>query len=74
MRHCEHSFLRLTEEWRHVTDAGRGQPADIWSVHRAVSGFSSTDLDVTQHGQRQGGGVGSFTFTCKGCKMVELGS
>ena len=29
-------------------------PADIWSVHRAVAGFSLTALDVTQLGQRQG--------------------
>ena len=34
-------------------------------MHRAVARFSLTDLDVTQLGQRQGGGVGSFTFTCK---------
>ena len=39
-------------------------------MHRAVAGFSSTALDVTQLGQRQGGG--SFTFTCKGCKRVEF--
>ena len=38
-------------------------------MHRAVAGFSSTALDVTQLGQRQGG---SFTFTCKGCKRVEF--
>ena len=49
----------------------RGWPADIWSVHRAVAGFSSTALDVTQLGQIRGGG-GSFTFTCKGCKRVEF--
>ena len=30
------------------------EPADIWSVHRAVAGFSLTALDVTQLGQRQG--------------------
>ena len=40
-------------------------------MHRAVAGFSSTALDVTQLGQIQGGG-GSFTFTCKGCKRVEF--
>ena len=39
-------------------------------MHRVVAGFSSTALDVTQLGQRQGGG--SFTFTCKGCKRVEF--
>ena len=39
-------------------------------MHRAVAGFSSTALDVTQLGQIQGGG--SFTFTCKGCKRVEF--
>ena len=39
-------------------------------MHRAVAGFSSTALDVTQLGQRQGGG--SFTFTCKGCKRGEF--
>ena len=38
-------------------------------MHRAVAGFSSTALDVTQLGQRQGG---SFTFTCKRCKRVEF--
>ena len=32
----------------------------ILHVHRAVAGFSSTALDVTQHGQRQGGGVASL--------------
>ena len=26
----------------------------VWSVHRAVAGFSLTALDVTQLGQRQG--------------------
>ena len=41
----------------------------MWSVHRAVAGFSTTALDVTQLGQRQGG---SFTFTCKGCRNVEF--
>ena len=40
-------------------------------MHCAVAGFSSTALDVTQLGQKQGGG-GSFTFTCKGCKRVEF--
>ena len=55
MRHCVQSFLRLTEEWGLVTDAGVGYPAGIWSVHRAVVGFSSTALDVTQLGQRQEG-------------------
>ena len=40
-------------------------------MHRAGAGFSSTALDVTQLGQRQGGG-GGFTFTCKGCKRVEF--
>ena len=69
MRHCVQSFLRLTEEWRIVTDVGGGYPADIWSMHRAVAGFSSIALDVTQLGQRQGG---SFTCTCKGCKRVEF--
>ena len=39
-------------------------------MHRAVAGFSSTALDVTQLGQRQG--EGSFIFTCKGCKRVEF--
>ena len=39
-------------------------------MHRAVAGFSSIALDVTQLGQIQGGG--SFTFTCKGCKRVEF--
>ena len=39
-------------------------------MHRAVAGFSSTALDGTQLGLRQGGG--SFTFTCKGCKRVEF--
>ena len=38
-------------------------------MHRAVAGFSSTALDVTQLGQIQGG---SFTFTCKGYKRVEF--
>ena len=46
-----------------------GEPADIWSVHRAVAGFSSTALDVTQLGRDKGG---SFTFTCKGYKRVEF--
>ena len=41
----------------------------MWSVHRAVAGFSTTALDVTQLGQIQGG---SFTFTCKGCRNVEF--
>ena len=42
-------------------------------MHRAVAGFSSTALDVTQLGQIQGwGGGGIFTFTCKGCKRVEF--
>ena len=40
-------------------------------MHRAVAAFSSTALDVTQLGQRQGG-EGSFTFTCKGRKRVEF--
>ena len=37
-----------------------GVASRFWSVHRAVAGFSSTALDVTQLGQRQGGGVASL--------------
>ena len=47
---------------------GGGQPADIWSVHRAVAGFSSTDLDVTQLGQRQGGGWVASLLLARGAR------
>ena len=40
-------------------------------MYRAVAGFSSTALDVTQLGQRQGRGVASLLLA-RGCKRVEF--
>ena len=71
VRHCVQSFLRLTEEWRLVTDAGGGGVASRHLVCASCSSwiqFDSSGCDTAWAETREG----SFTFTCKGCKRVEF--